>query len=74
MRVYCLFYIIGQVILQSLPVLVLKEVGIFFKARGCNSDPVLPAIIIYYGVASLVLSHNLTQEFVIVFLLATVSL
>ncbi len=71
MRVYCLFYLIRQVILQSLPVLVLKEVGIFFEARGCNtinSDPVLPAIIIYYGVASLVLRHHLTQELVIVFL------
>ena len=63
MRVYCLFELLWQVILQSLSVLVLKEVGIFFEAMGLNTnvcDLVLPAFIIYYSVASLVLRHHLT--------------
>jgi hypothetical protein len=71
MRVYCLLYLIRQVILLSFSVLVLKEVGIFFEARGCNTyvcDLVFSAIIIYYGVASLVLRHHLTQELVVVLL------
>ena len=71
MRVYCLFDLFWQVILQPLSVLVLKEVGIFFEASGCSpivQDLVLPAFIIYYGVASLVLRHHLTEQLVIVFL------
>jgi uncharacterized membrane protein YdjX (TVP38/TMEM64 family) len=71
MCVYFLFYLIRQVILLPLSVLVLEKVGIFFEARGCNTivcGLVLPAIIIYYGVASLILRHHLTQQLVIVLL------
>ena len=71
MRINCLFHLIRQVILLTLSVLVLKEVGIFFEARGSICGLLLPAIIVYYGVASLIHRHHLTQQLIVVYLLVT---